>query len=357
MYSGYKNITVIQLVNGIAAWNEKLITFAQFKRYIALFEEIAKCEARERSIRAKTGRAYTVASPKMNLGKLARVGLVSRDGGGILVTETPLEFSYPLLNEISGQGRRRARKIPVPRKLLQELMQSRKPALVKVILAYLIRGLSFSKEGGVKTRGAIKASWISENFGLSLRAVKGARAELIERGFISRDIGSTQWKLNRDGAYFEIRLDSVTEEKRPQNAPPQGEKRPEFAPPYIRPKIPYGSKNQKLTGVKKQTEKKARVGELPPPNIWNVLEVDLSRISRVFELYKQAIRAQIISKSEANRLNFFAAAIRARDVEEGEPTRVFMALIKRQLWHHITNEQEDRARAAIVKSKGCKMAA
>jgi len=351
----YKKITPIQLINGLAAWNDGLITFSQFKRYLTLFEEIARGEARERSIRAKTGKVYRLAPIKTNLGKLARLGLAKRVGGQIIITETPLEHSRELINSVCGVGRRSARAIPVPRALLKELSRSRKPALVKVILAYLIRGLSFSKGGEIKTKGTVKASWIAEHFGLSLRSVKGVRTELISLGFISKDEGSTQWKLNRDGAYFEIRIDGVVEFKRPLFTPPGTDKRPEFAPPIERPSIPFRNKDQKVrartggSGVKKQSKKLARAGELPPPNIWNVQEADLNRISRMGELYRQACRARIIKHSEANRLNFFAAAIRARDVEEGSPPRVFMGIIRSKLWHHITGEQEDRALTALKK--------
>ena len=74
-------------------------------------------------------------------------------------------------------------------------------------LAYVLRGLSLERTTGeLRGRGCIKASWIAEHFGLSLRAVRLARSELIESGFIEKDVASFQRKLNRDGSYFEINL-------------------------------------------------------------------------------------------------------------------------------------------------------
>src|SRR5262249_50571338 len=83
----------------------------------------------------------------------------------------------------------------------------RRRSLFLARLAYIIRGLSFEPETRMlRSRGCIKASWIAEHFGLSLRAVRLARASMIRSGFIAKDSTSFQRKLNRDGSYFEINL-------------------------------------------------------------------------------------------------------------------------------------------------------
>jgi hypothetical protein len=41
-----------------------------------------------------------------------------------------------------------------------------------------------------------------------------------------------------------------------------------------------------------------------------------------------------------------AAAVRANGVRDGDPVRVFMGIVRRRLWSHITEAQEERARQA-----------
>ena len=70
------------------------------------------------------------------------------------------------------------------------------------MLAYCVRGLSISRDGEVSGKGTAKASWIADTLG-HLAAGRSPRKSGVDRlGFISRDEGSKQWKLNRDGAYF-----------------------------------------------------------------------------------------------------------------------------------------------------------
>ena len=53
--------------------------------------------------------------------------------------------------------------------------------------------------------GRVKASWIAETFGVGLRRVKQARAELVELGWLVLD-DAQQWEHNRWGAKFHINL-------------------------------------------------------------------------------------------------------------------------------------------------------
>ena len=51
---------------------------------------------------------------------------------------------------------------------------------------------------------------------------------------------------------------------------------------------------------------------------------------------------------ESSALNFVAAAIRARSVD-GDAPKVFMGIIKKKLWHHITQAQEQKANGVLKK--------
>jgi hypothetical protein len=82
------------------------------------------------------------------------------------------------------------------------------------------------------------------------------------------------------------------------------------------------------------------------PDLRDIRNDDLRRLDRVAALYRQAVRVGWLAGSEANALNFAAAAVRAREVD-GDPARVFVSLVRRGLWHHITQAQEERARRAL----------
>jgi hypothetical protein len=111
-----------------------------------------------------------------------------------------------------------------------------------------------------------------------------------------------------------------------------------FAPPNKDRKTSYESKNQKAGVFKREGE----------PNLRKILPHDLRSLERMDSLYAQAARCGWIQPSEANALNFLAAAVRAQEVGRDAP-RVFVTLVRRGLWHHITQAQEDHARAALVR--------
>src|SRR5262249_3528978 len=151
------------------------------------------------------------------------------------------------------------RPIPIPRAVLRFLARSRKPTLAKTLLAHVTRGLSLDRKSAeVRGAGTVKASWIAEKLGVSLRAVKAARKELIALGLIPKDTGSVQRKLNRDGAYFRVNLawkaagtqlrkhagTCLPRKAVPRSAPQASEIGSSFAPPMKDKGTPYGSKDQ-----------------------------------------------------------------------------------------------------------------
>lgn len=151
------------------------------------------------------------------------------------VSEEEQEFDQP---------RGGSRLIPVPRKILF-LAECPKPALVKTVIAYLLRGLSLDRSGEMRRAGTVKISWICQLCNVSERAARSARAELIRLGWISKDTASYQRKLNRDGAYFRINIawGRVVREF----APPRPERSRGIAPLPERLETPSDNKNQKLT--------------------------------------------------------------------------------------------------------------
>jgi len=354
---GYKLIRANQLLAALAALNTGQITFRSFRVYLASHELVAIREAAERSsgkakrsarrryrpaeISALIG-AGDSAAVSRELGSLKRAGLLS-------FTESELAFidnSGSVLELQSMFGSRGGRRlVPVPRKVLAFLASCPKPALAKTIVAYLLRGLSLAKSGEIRGAGTVKISWICALCKISERAARSARAELIRLGWISRDTGSFQRKLNRDGAYFLI--NKAWGRVAREFAPPRAERSRGFAPPLKRLETPSDNKNQKL--MKRDGSgfcEKVRGGR---PRLRNILPEDIRKPGRLRELFEQAIRAGWIERSEANLLNFAGAAVRANRAA-GDSVRIFVGIVRKRLWHHISHEDEERGRAVLKRS-------
>lgn len=376
MRSGYKTLTPTQIANALAALDSGQIGVRDMRVYFACFALVAVREAarRYRQRRRETPKELAryqlsefqevtgLRTIKPALRRLERAGLVTYAEGEIVIAAEPLPGSHGLLEALRCQRSPR-RPIPVPRSVLRFLAQNGKAALARTILAYVVRGLTLTRggQGTVTCKGTVKVSWIADTFGLSERAARYARAELMACGWIPKDTGSRQRKLNRHGAYFVINLDwapgpsgrvvgrevvpNVAEGKSPVFAPPPPEKCTDFAPPKEDKKTSYEGKNQKARATEPpgvfKTEKE--------PTLRNVAPADLWRFDRLEVLYGQAVSAGLVRPSDAQALDFIAAAVRARQVTDGDPVRVFVATVRKRLWHHITLDQEDHARRALTR--------
>ena len=67
-------------------------------------------------------------------------------------------------------------------------------------------------------------------------------------------------------------------------------------------------------------------------------------------LYAEATAAKWLSRSEANLRNFVAAAARATRVE-GDPVRIFVGIVRKALWHHLSSADEERAISALKREQ------
>ncbi len=393
MTPGYKTITSIQFTNALWALSREEISLVSLRIYFACLVLVAVREAARRYRKARREKPKELARYRFNelerltglspraikraLRQLNGAGLAQYSEGEIVIATEPVDGSEELLEKLSC-SRSPKRPIPVPRSVLRFLARNHKEALAKTIIAYLVRGLSLARSGGeIFHKGTVKVSWIAKAFNLSERAVHYARGELVGLGWIERDKNSFQRKLNRDGAYFVINLNlgftqkqAAETQKQEQpalgatatvdnfaKAPVKPDKRvlefaplpPEirtaFAPPYKDKKTSNEVKNQKTqpsepAGVSKQ--------EWKIPNLRNITPMDLRSFGRLETLYAKAAQENWIKASEAMALNFISAAVRAREVGD-DPARVFVTLVRRGLWHHITQAQEEYARRALVK--------
>ena len=316
------------------------------------------------------------------------------------LTNLPMRVASKTLKKVMASdfnSKESVKLVPIPRRIIRFLAKCEKRSTLLVLLTYLERGLSLDK-GKIKSAGTAKASLIAEKTGLTIRSVRTARAELLELGLITPDTTKYQRKLNRDGAYFTINL-SWSERKKtgqvinrqgsvetrtdldaaktlpsaclgkPQQgvdnfsrpvakiSPPPPKNCTKISPPY-RNKISSNEfRNQKTqseasnsSGVFTKRVKSGGEGRiLTRPTIKNVQKADLDQFSRCDELYRQACKLGLVRPSESSYLNWFGAAIRAKTAKVNDPVKVFMGILKKNLWMNITQDQENRARLAIKK--------
>lgn len=347
-------------MNALRLVDGKRISYRSCRVYMAVFVVVAVREAALRVARRKGGVekpvryeicelaalcGLTEGKVRRDLKSLERAELLQFGEKGISVRSAPL----PGLEELLQAVRSPLRPIPVPRVLLRFLAREHRQGVARTMIGYMIRGLTLSRRGEtVNGKGSVKLSWIATVCGISERAAHYARAELIELGWISKDTGSTQLKLNRDGAYFEINVLWRPVRRDEISAPPPVRKPGVSAPPLKDRKTPNGSQNQKTSsGV--EIRKTGRENVSKPANFKSVQMEDLLHLGRLETVYRDAARSGAVIPSESLALNFVAAAVRARRCKSGDAVRIFAGIVRRGLWHHITCEEEDIARRALAR--------
>ena len=174
-------------------------------------------------------------------------------------------------------------------------------------------------------------------FGVGERSVHAARKWLASEGFLTQEYVH-QLVKNRCGGKFVVNLKPEPRPKAPV--------RSESAPPFLT-KIPCRSLYQRSYLAIRKSISGVRVdgnqGEiLEPPTLRNILPEDLKRLPRLEELYRQAVQGRWLAESEVNFRNFICAALRATRAG-GRVGAIFVGIVRKHLWHHITQEQEERA--------------
>ncbi len=373
MTTGYKTLTPIQLGNLLHALATRQLPWTAARVWLACVELAAIREAAKRVRRLRRDRRVVQSEFQRSelealtglnarpvaqaLGRLQRIGLVEFKATAITLADLPMPEAGETIRDLAG-GRSARRPVPVPRTVLRFLAAHETAALGRVMLGYICRGLSIDRVGGaLREAGTVKASWLADTLGLSLRSVRYAQAELREMGWIGKDISSKQWKLNRHGAWFRInlnwRLPSRESEgaacdatSRVQFARPTPELCTSVAPPKEDRKTPSESKNQKpgVFGTAIGKKRPACPKPLPAPTLSNIRLADLHDRRRLDSLLQQAVARGWLPNSEADALNFFATAVRARSTPARDPVRVFVALVRGRRWGHVTQGQENEAR-------------
>jgi hypothetical protein len=269
------------------------------------------------------------------------------------------------------------KKVQVPRRALVLACKSSSRALVAVILGVCIRCSYYRRDTGYTFSGRVSCSWIARRFRVSLRAVRTAKADLVEVGWLSLSGNITtagelvsinpHWDRPRDGKPKVKRAG-----KGPSPAPVdtnsagvrtsrdtnsaglyyyQSSSR-EYKNQDKRESLGASAPDDPGPGAYKSQPKKNPENTHPAPRLSNIRLEDLRSTERLVGqggLFAQAVKAGVLSDCEADLLYIVACAERARTVAAKTPCGLFNSLMKdrRKLGINITGDQEDDARRRI----------
>jgi hypothetical protein len=344
----------------LAAWilfKREAITLYDLRLWLACHEMLARrCTLapgrmptfREQELILLLG-SGTTAKAKKGIQRLTKAGLLQWEQNCITtdtaIAEASLEYSDDWLDTLSLVKNNR-RKAPMPRRMLCHIIKSRHRTLIGTVFGYLFRCLYYRRDCCV-SGGRCKSSWIAAALQLDLRNVKTAKKQLIELGWIIPG-HADQRSLNRWGMPVVINLqwEAVEKVKNRKTPPPIAQNHAKVPPPIYNNKPLTGSNNQKpqrALGVKTKTRVYSE------PTLKHITLEDLRDSMLLDQLYQEATEAGSLPYSQSSRLNWFAMAEHALAVGKQNPCGLFVSLFRKKLWHYITQEQEDHARAKLKK--------
>jgi hypothetical protein len=236
-----------------------------------------------------------------------------------------------------------ARPVPVPRRMIVILARCSRRAITATVFAHLLRCMYY-RGGRVISGGRCKATWVAETFALHERTIKTARRELLEqRWLIPRD--SPQHMLNRWGPAVVVNLMWGTKRVRSESPPRQRRDSTGSPRPIGNKELSSRLNDQKPASGQPWCPTDEADGR--PPTLRRLTPEDLKSPARLQALFDQANATGLVGRTEARRLDFFAAAEHALRVAERNNCGLFFSIIRNGWWHHISQEDEDHARAKL----------
>jgi hypothetical protein len=338
---GYAVITVGQFANVCEARKSGRISFLALRVWLAAHEQRAKrCMAKgrvlytQKELSGLIGRGLSELSVSGAMRELHRHQLIEWSPTGIRFPTEVSPEAQETLNSLQTNSRR---PVPVPRFVLRGLFRHKRPSEVMAAIGHLIRCL-FKRGPEISNHGLVKASWIASVFGVAERSVHSARKWMIGMKFLTQEVVH-QLVMNRWGGKFLVTLTQdkpqgfreTTPTAKAKSAPPSETKN------SFKSTCTYQINNKPAfaaPGVQANTPRE--------PTLRNILPEDLQRMPRLENLYRQAIGAGWIPDCEASLRNFVCAALRATRAG-GRVGAVFVGIVRKGLWHHVTQEQETRA--------------
>jgi hypothetical protein len=356
---GFLFVTVTQLAMVWWAYRRRHIQLKDLRVWFGALELVARrCglkDDREACYGTKELRTLVAGrgGEESSINRLQAVGLLSW-------SETEITFATEVsdlriedvstLHALLSRIQNRRRKVPVPRQVVRYIAAPSKRCVIGTLLGHLIRCLYY-RAGECVSGGFCKASWVAEVFHIDVRNVKAARKFLATLGLLEC-VQTPQSLLNRFGSKVFINLswDGSAVDKsihEPSELPPPAagidtELPPleEHTKPFQELKHQKPSEGKKPTGVL-ETPKAAR------PTLKHIVPEDLNVTARLLVLFEEAQGKGIIGGSESERLVFVATAERARLTAITNAPGLFAELVRRRLWHFITQDDEDRAQKRL----------
>lgn len=346
------------LVTGMAfmaAWRTYkagIIQWYDFRVWLACFEVVARrCGDRgSRCPRYQFSELNSLVGPSSG-GRVSGAVRRLQKAGLIRWSETAVELTVPMTLDFSNgldlSPAQLEHRIPFPRRMIRWLAKAGRPVLTATALGLAMRCLWY-RRGLCYGEGSCKASWIADLFSVDSRNVKAARKELMALGWVT-SCSVPQQRLNRCGAKLVINMEWAEPGRLPrvQNSPPPSAAlRHESPPPIKNQELSSRVGNQKpASGRPAGVFTKAR--DCTVPHIERVTVDDLKDRRRLAVLFEQARQREWVTNCTNDRTRFVAAAFRATRVGTVNPPGLFVALVRRGLWHFASLADEDAARRLL----------
>ena len=289
-------------------------------------------------------------------------------------------------------------RVPIARRILTLLCEASAPSLIAVILGACLR-CSWLRPGiGFTYSGRLSCAWLAKRTGLGLRAIRASKQHLVKLGWLelrgavrrSGELVALNPSWHRLGALPEraegtprdpgaegnlgtnpasqgpavgtnpaglLSYESLPKGERKdqderESPPPKPAEKP--GPGFFQSRVsktddPGPGVFQSRIPTAKDPGSAPTAPAIPPPQLSNIRpDLDFPDTARCLELFRQAVRCGLMpNDSEHSRLRWMAAVERARTVEARNPAGVFLTLVKRRLWKHLSEGQFDGANARI----------
>jgi hypothetical protein len=353
---GFLFVTVTQLAMVWWAYQQRFIQLKDLRVWFAALELVARrCglgdhqrphygfEELRKLIAGRGGERASVA-------RLEHVGLLHWDTAHITFAQTPSDLRVSNLSSLFTMLSRiqnNRRKVPVPRQIVRFIASPSKRCVIATILGHLLRALYYRSHECV-SGGFCKASWVADVFGIDVRNVKAARTFLARALGLLEMVPTPQSLLNRYGQRVLINLawngsavDKFAEG--PRELPPPEPRITTTLPPLRENKKPLREHKHQKTACGGNPSGCLEKQRGKDPTLTHIVPEDLRDTSRLLCLFKQAQAKGLIGGSESEQLTFVATAERARLRAIDNPPGLFAELVRRRLWHFVTQDDEDRA--------------
>lgn len=353
----------------VAAWwavRTRELRPLDLRVWLASFEAVARrCGARKgcrvaystSELRQLTG-AGSDRSVREALRRIERVGLLNWRHTGVVhaasVEEVVLARAGPMLDALS-LVKMATRRVPVPRRLVRELCRTTSATLLATAFGHLLRCL-YNRRRWCASGGLCKASWVAEVFGISQRSVKRCRARLASLGVLRTQV-APQRVMNRHGGWSAWNLrwratpgEGSTSGRRAVRlpgaalSPPVASERTQLSPPSKTGNSLSGSENQQRGESRRRGAFGRRSRGSQVRELGHVRAEQLARAESLRTLFVRAVGVGLVRACEADALKFAGAAVHARRVGTRNVPGLFATVVRRGLWAHVSQDDEDRAR-------------